>query len=82
MLNNVSTTKLKLHQGIFIMIVGQNFLAPLFLKQVLFFFYLDNIDHEITVKNLEFIHNSIEKVKAGFLLSSLFMPSELNGAKP
>ena len=45
--------------------------------------YLDkfHIDHEIRVKILEFIINSIEKVKPGFLLSSACMFSELNEAK-
>ena len=35
-----------------------------------------NVDHDITLKILEFILNSIEKVKPGFLLSS-----ESNGTK-
>ena len=40
------------------------------------------IDHEITLKILEFILNSIEKVKpVFFLLSSICMFSELNGTK-
>ena len=39
------------------------------------------IHHEITLKILEFILNSIEKVKPGFLLSSMSIFSESNGTK-
>ena len=39
------------------------------------------IDHEITLKILEFILNAIEKVKLGFLLSSMCMSPESNGTK-
>ena len=42
--------------------------------------FLD-INHEITLKILEFVLNSIEKVKPGFLLSSMCRFSELNGTK-
>ena len=38
------------------------------------------MDHEITLKILEFILNLIEKVKPSFLLSS--MSHESNGTKP
>ena len=41
----------------------------------------DMIDHEITLKVLEFILISIEKVKPGFLLSSICMVSKSNGTK-
>ena len=40
------------------------------------------IDHEITLKMLEFIFHSIDKVKSGFLPSSACMFPELNGTKP
>ena len=40
------------------------------------------IDHEITLKILEFILNSIEKVKPGFLLSSMSVFPESKGIKP
>ena len=40
-----------------------------------------DIDHEITLKILEFILNSIEKVKLSFLLSAMYMFSESNGTK-
>ena len=39
------------------------------------------IDHEITLKILEFVLNLIEKEKPGFLLSSMCIFSELNGTK-
>ena len=39
------------------------------------------LDHEITLKILEFILNSIEKVKLGFLLSLMCMFPESNGTK-
>ena len=39
------------------------------------------LDHEITLKILEFILNLIEKVKPGFLLSSMCMFPEMNGTK-
>ena len=42
--------------------------------------FLD-INHEITLKILEFVLNSIEKVKPGFLLSSMCIFSESNGTK-
>ena len=38
-------------------------------------------DHEITLKILEFILNSIEKLKPRFLLSSMCMFPESNGTK-
>ena len=38
-------------------------------------------DHEITLKISEFVLNSIEKVKPGFLLSSMCIFSELNKTK-
>ena len=37
------------------------------------------IDHEITLKILEFILNSIKEIKPGFLFSSMCMFSESNG---
>ena len=40
------------------------------------------IDHEITLKILKFILNLKEKVKPGFLLSSMCMFPELNGQNP
>ena len=40
------------------------------------------IDHEITLKMLEFIFHSIDKVKSGFLPSSACMFPELSGTKP
>ena len=39
------------------------------------------LDHEITLKILEFILNSVEKVKPGFLLSSMCMFPESNRTK-
>ena len=39
------------------------------------------LDHEITLKILEFVLNSIEKVKPGFLLFSMCKLSESNGTK-
>ena len=39
------------------------------------------LDHEITLKILGFVLNSIEKVKPGFLLSSMCIFSESNGTK-
>ena len=39
------------------------------------------IDHDITLKNSEFILNSIEKVKPGFLLSSMCRFLKSNGTK-
>ena len=36
----------------------------------------DMIDHEINLKVLEFILNSIEKVRPGFLISSICMVPE------
>ena len=41
----------------------------------------DMIDHEINLKVLEFILNSIEKVKPGFLISSICMVPECNKTK-
>ena len=40
------------------------------------------LDHEITLKILEFILSLIEKVKPSFLLSSMCIFSEPNGTKP
>ena len=40
-----------------------------------------NIDHEIKLKILEFILNSLKKVKPGFLLSSMCIFPETNGTK-
>ena len=40
-----------------------------------------NIDHEINLKILEFILNSLKKVKPGFLLSSMCIFPETNGTK-
>ena len=45
----------------------------------LFDFFI--VDHEITLKILEFILNSIEKVKPGFSLSAMCMFLESNGTK-
>ena len=42
---------------------------------------MEVVDHEITLKILEFILNSIEKVKPGFLLSSVRIFPEFNEAK-
>ena len=43
---------------------------------------LPTVDHEITLKILEFILNSMKKVKSlSFLLSSMCMFPELNGTK-
>ena len=39
------------------------------------------IDHEITLKMLEFVLNSIEKIKPGILLSSMCIFSDSNGTK-
>ena len=39
------------------------------------------LDHEIILKILEFVLNSIEKVKPGFLLSSMCIFSESNETK-
>ena len=39
------------------------------------------IGHEITLKNLKFILNLIEKVKPGFLLFSMCLLPESNGTK-
>ena len=39
------------------------------------------IDHDITLKILEFVLNSTEKVKHGVLLSSMCIFSESNGTK-
>ena len=51
--------------------------------QILGFHYLilTLIDHEIALKILEFVFNSIEKVKPGFLLSSMCVFSETNRTK-
>ena len=38
-------------------------------------------DHMITLEVLEFVLNMIEKVKTGFLLSTVYTFSELNGTK-
>ena len=43
--------------------------------------FTDTVDHEITLKILEFVLNLIEKVKPVFLLSSMCIFSESNGAK-
>ena len=45
------------------------------------FIVLTTRDHEITLKISEFVLNSIEKVKPGFLLSSMCIFSELNKTK-
>ena len=42
---------------------------------------MHKLDHEVTLKNLEFILNSIEKVKPGFLLSSMCMFPKSNRTK-
>ena len=44
--------------------------------------YVIGLDHEIALKILEFILNSIEKVKPAFLLSSMDMFPEPNRTKP
>ena len=44
-------------------------------------FEADCIDHEITLKILEFIPNSIEKVKPGLLLSLMCMFPESSGSQ-
>ena len=41
-----------------------------------------SLDHEITLKILEFILNSIDKVKPAFLLSSMGMFPKSNRTKP
>ena len=41
-----------------------------------------SLDHEITLKILEFILNSIDKVKPTFLLSSMGMFPKSNRTKP
>ena len=43
--------------------------------------YSATLDHEITLKILEFIFNLIEKVKPSFSLSSVCMFPESNGTK-
>ena len=50
-------------------------------KNVSAIFRPNLIDHEITLEILEFILNSIVKVKPGFLLSSECMFPESNGTK-
>ena len=58
---------------------GQN--CKFFGKKPPSLFIIRELDHDITLKILEFVLNSIEKVKPGFLISSMCIFSESNGTK-
>ena len=57
------------------------FLALNITFSVLLAFNENLLDHDITLKILEFVLNLTEKVKPVFLLSTMYIFSESNGTK-